>query len=160
MLEAARDRLFVAPTPGIIYANLHEAGGEPEEGMEVEATAAAVRAVVPELVRRGVRVGPGGDYGFGWNPVGRNARDLQLFVEWFGFTPAQALRAATQLGGQVMNLAGELGLIRPGYLADLVLVDGDPLADISIMADQNRLVTIMKDGRLHKSNRVAAPVRV
>ncbi|HWC84655.1 MAG TPA: amidohydrolase family protein [Pseudonocardiaceae bacterium] len=160
MLEAARDRLFVAPTPGIIYANLYEAGGEPEAGMEVEATAASVRAVVPELVRRGVRVVPGGDYGFGWNPVGRNARDLQLFVEWFGFTPAQALRAATQLGGQVMNLADELGLIRPGYLADLVLVDGDPLADISIMADQNRLVTIMKDGRLHKSNRVAAPARV
>ncbi|MCW2872420.1 amidohydrolase family protein [Actinacidiphila oryziradicis] len=151
LLEAARDRLFVAPTPGIIHANLHEAGSEPEPGMEVEATAKAVREVVPELVRRGIRVVPGGDYGFAWNPVGRNTRDLELFVDWFGFTPAEALRAATQYGGQVMGMGNELGLIRPGYLADLVLVDGDPLDDIRIVQDPDRLAVIMKDGKLHKA---------
>ncbi|MEU1511174.1 amidohydrolase family protein [Streptomyces sp. NPDC005811] len=151
LLEAARDRIFVAPTPGIIHANLHEAGGEPEPGMEVEATAAAVREVVPELVRRGVRVLPGGDYGFAWNPVGRNLRDLELFVDWFGFTPAEALRAATRYGGQIMGMENELGLVRPGFLADLVLVDGDPLADITLLQDRDRLTAIMKDGRLHKA---------
>jgi imidazolonepropionase-like amidohydrolase len=153
-LAAARDRVFVAPTPGIIYANLHEADSEPEEGMEVEPTAAAVKQVVPELVRRGVRVLPGGDYGFHWNPVGRNARDLRLFVEWFGFTPAEALRAATQYGGQLMDLP--VGLVREGYLADLLLVDGDPLTDIAILEDQSRFAMIMKGGRLHRcaNNRV------
>lgn len=151
LLEAAKDRLFVAPTPGIIHANLHEAGSEPEPGMEVEATERAVKEVVPELVRRGIRVVPGGDYGFPWNPVGRNARDLALFVDWFGFTPAEALRAATQYGGQIMGMGYELGLIRPGYLADLVLVDGDPLADVSMLQDPARLAVIMKDGRLHKA---------
>ena len=151
LLESARDRLFVAPTPGIIYANKHEAGSEPEEGMEVELTEDAVKQVVPELVRRGVRVVPGGDYGFPWNPVGRNVRDLQLFVDWFGFTPAEALRAATQFGGQVMDMGHELGLIREGYLADLVLVDGDPLDDIGILQDHDRLAVIMKDGRSHKT---------
>ncbi|MFD7811904.1 amidohydrolase family protein [Streptomyces sp. NPDC059785] len=151
LLEAARDRLFVAPTPGIIYANLHEADSEPEPGMEVEATEKAVRQVVPELVRRGIRVVPGGDYGFPWNPVGRNLRDLQLFVEWFGFTPAEALRAATQYGGQVMDMGDELGLVREGCLADLVLVDGDPLDDISVLQDPGRLAAIMKDGALHKA---------
>lgn len=151
LLEAARDRLFVAPTPGIIHANLHEAGGEPEPGMEVEATAAAVRQVVPELVRRGIRVLPGGDYGFAWNPVGRNLKDLELFVDWFGFTPAQALRAATFHGGQIMGMGDELGLIREGFLADLVLVDGDPLADIALLQDRHRLTAVMKDGRLHKA---------
>ena len=150
LLEAARDRIFVAPTPGIIHANLHEAGSEPEPGMEVEATAEAVRRVVPELVRRGIRVVPGGDYGFAWNPVGRNLRDLELFVDWFGFTPAEALRAATGYGGQVMGLGDQLGLVREGFLADLVLVDGDPLADIRILQDRDRLAVIMKDGRLHK----------
>lgn len=160
MLEAARDRLFVAPTPGIIYANLHEADSEPEEGMEVEATEASVKRVVPELVRRGVRVVPGGDYGFPWNPVGRNLRDLELFVTWFGLTPAETLRAATQYGGQVMGMAGELGLIREGYLADLVLVDGDPLEDIRIMQDRDRLVAIVKGGTFHKidpARRAPAP---
>ncbi|MEU6374960.1 amidohydrolase family protein [Streptomyces sp. NPDC046909] len=151
LLEAARDHLFVAPTPGIIHANLHEAGSEPEPGMEVEATAEAVREVVPELVRRGVRVVPGGDYGFAWNPVGRNLRDLELFVDWFGFTPAEALRAATFHGGQVMGMGDELGLIQEGFLADLVLVDGDPLADITILQDRDRLAAIMKDGVLHKA---------
>ncbi|MFE4966171.1 amidohydrolase family protein [Streptomyces sp. NPDC056660] len=151
LLEAARDRLFVAPTPGIIYANLHEADSEPEPGMEVEATEKAVRQVVPELVRRGIRVVPGGDYGFPWNPVGRNARDLELFVDWFGFTPAEALSAATRDGGWVMGMAGELGLIREGYLADLVLVDGDPLDDIRVLQDRDRLTAIMKDGVLYKA---------
>lgn len=150
LLQAARDRLFVAPTPGIIHANLHEAGSRPEPGMEVEATAKAVRELVPELVRRDVRVVPGGDYGFAWNPVGRNARDLELFVDWFGFTPGEALRCATQFGGQVMGMGEELGLVRPGYLADLVLVDGDPLEDIRILQDRDRLAVVMKDGRLHK----------
>ncbi|MBT2225735.1 amidohydrolase family protein [Nonomuraea sp. NEAU-A123] len=151
LLEAARDRVFVAPTPGIVYANLYESGAEPEEGMEVEPTASAIKEVVPELVRRGVRVLPGGDYGFPWNPVGRNTRDLRLFVEWFGFTPAEALRAATLYGGQIMGMADELGLIREGYLADLVLVDGDPLDDIGILQDRDRLLAIMKDGRFHKA---------
>ncbi|WP_217547618.1 amidohydrolase family protein [Streptomyces sp. GbtcB6] len=151
LLQAARDRVFVAPTPGIIHANLHEAGGEPEPGMEVEATRDAVCAVVPELVARGIRVVPGGDYGFAWNPVGRNLRDLELFVDWFGFTPAEALRAATGYGGQVMGMGEELGLVREGYLADLVLVDGDPLADIRILQDRDRLRVIMKDGVLHKA---------
>ncbi|MFE6823376.1 amidohydrolase family protein [Streptomyces sp. NPDC057690] len=151
LLEAARDRVFVAPTPGIIHANLHEAGSETEPGMEVRATAEAVREVVPELVRRGVRVVPGGDYGFAWNPVGRNLRDLELFVDWFGLTPAQTLCAATRLGGEIMGMADELGLVRPGFLADLVLVDGDPLAEIGILQDRHRLRAIMKDGKLHKA---------
>jgi imidazolonepropionase-like amidohydrolase len=73
-------------------------------------------------------------------------------VDWFGFTPAEALRAATQYGGQVMDMAGELGLIREGYLADLVLADGNPLDDIAILQDHDRLVTIMKDGRVHKAD--------
>jgi imidazolonepropionase-like amidohydrolase len=153
LLQAARHRVFVAPTPGIIHANLCEAAGEPEPGMEVEATAKAVREVVPELVRRGIRVVPGGDYGFAWNPVGRNARDLELFVDWFGFSPAEALRSATQYGGQIMGMGEELGLVRVGWLADLVLVDGDPLDDIRILQDRARLAVIMKDGRLHALRR-------
>ena len=74
--------------------------------MEVPETAASVKAVAAELRSRGVRLVPGGDYGFAFNPIGLNARDLRLFVDWFGYTPAQALRAATQHGGQLMGMAG------------------------------------------------------
>ena len=50
-------------------------------------------------------------------------------------------------------MGGELGQVTPGYLADLLLVDGDPLADVSILQDQRRLLAIMKDGVFHKGGR-------
>ena len=59
--------------------------------------------------------------------------------------------AATRLGGELMGLPGELGVIKAGALADLLLVDGDPLADITILQDRNALRMIMKDGALHKA---------
>jgi imidazolonepropionase-like amidohydrolase len=103
-----------------------------------------------DLRRRGVRVLPGGDYGFRWNPHGRNARDLEYFVELLGFTPMEAIVAATKWCGEIMGRPHELGQIRPGYLADLLLVDGDPLVDVRILQDRERLVAIMKDGAFHK----------
>ena len=67
------------------------------------------------------------------------------------FTPMETLVAATKLGGEIMGLANELGQIKPGFLADLLLVDGDPLADIKRFQNRDALLVIMKDGRLHKS---------
>src|SRR5207237_1210422 len=88
-------------------------------------------AAATEIARAcGVRVLPGGDYGFAWNPHGTYARDLLLFVDVLGFTPMETLVAATRLGGEIMGRPNELGQIKPGFLADLLLVDGDPLADI------------------------------
>jgi len=86
------------------------------------------------------------------------------FVNLLGFTPMQAIQAATRQGGQLMGRPDDLGCVAPGYLADLLLVDGDPLADIRILQDAGRLMAIMKGGRFHKvpaaqrtkSRRVAA----
>ena len=78
------------------------------------------------------------------------ARDLLLFVDVLGFTPAETLVAATRLGGEIMGMADELGQIKAGYLADLLLVDGNPLEDIKLLQNQDALLVIMKDGRLHK----------
>jgi imidazolonepropionase-like amidohydrolase len=104
-----------------------------------------------QMRKRGIRVLPGGDYGFAWNPHGTYARDLLLFVDVLGFTPMETLVAATRMGGEIMGMANELGQIRPGFLADLLLVDGDPLADIKLLQRQDALLVIMKDGRLHKA---------
>jgi imidazolonepropionase-like amidohydrolase len=150
LLTAARDWVFVAPTPGIIHAHLTDPSAPPADIGEMRETQASIKLVAAELLARGVRLVPGGDYGFGFNPIGHNARDLRLFVDWFGFTPEQALRSASAYGGQLMNLGGELGLIKEGYLADLLLVDGDPLKDISILQDRSRLAAIMKNGRFHR----------
>jgi imidazolonepropionase-like amidohydrolase len=94
---------------------------------------------------------PGGDYGFPFNPNGRNARDLELFVRHFGFTPTEALVAATKLGGELMGMGAELGQIKSGYLADMLVVRGDPTVNVAILQDKNNLLAIMKDGRFHKS---------
>ncbi len=58
--------------------------------------------------------------------------------------------AATKLGGEIMMMGNELGQIKEGYLADIILVDGNPLADVSILQDASRLLGIMKDGSFHK----------
>ena len=99
--------------------------------------------------RRGIKVLPGGDYGFAWTPHGTNARDLQHFVDRLGFTPMEAIRSATVYGGEIMQDA-KLGNVLPGFYADLLLVDGDPLTDIAILQDKSKLVGIMKDGEFHK----------
>jgi imidazolonepropionase-like amidohydrolase len=109
------------------------------------------KKLIPELKRRGVRVLPGGDYGFPFNPNGTNARDLQHFVDLFGYTPTEALVAATKLGGELMGRGHELGLVAPGYLADLLLVDGDPTQDVSILQNRAKLLMIMKGGKMHKA---------
>ena len=160
MLEAARDRIFVAPTIGIVQATLDAAPPPHIDMRHMKEDAAIVldrqRRLVPQLKARGVRLLPGGDYGFPFNPNGRNARDLELWVRHFGYTPAEVLRAATMLGGEIMGQPGELGLVKPGYLADLLLVDGDPCVDIAVLQDKIKLHAIMKDGQFYKAPTLAA----
>jgi imidazolonepropionase-like amidohydrolase len=93
---------------------------------------------------------PGGDYGFAWAPHGENAKDLEYFVKYLNMTPMETLISATRWGGQIM-MRKDLGEIREGWLADLLLVDGDPLANISILQDTSKLLAIMKDGEFAKS---------
>jgi imidazolonepropionase-like amidohydrolase len=152
-LEAARDRVFVAPALGITY-NLAHANGEwgvtPERARAFERELAVSVETIGRMRPRGIRVLPGGDYGFPYNPHGTYARDLWLFVKVLGFSPMETLVAATRLGGEIMGRPGELGVVKAGALADLLLVDGDPLADITILQDRAALRMIMKDGVPHK----------
>jgi len=154
-LEAAKDRVFVGPAVGLPVARL-EAGEDREAGPHAASTARlnaeieALAICVRELVKRGVRVVPGGDYGFECNPHGGQARELGHFVNLFGFTPMQAIVAATGMAGEVMGRPGKLGCIAEGQLADLLLVEGDPLADIDLLRNRENLLAIMKDGVFHK----------
>jgi len=104
-----------------------------------------------KMHRRGIRVLPGGDYGFAWTPHGTYAKDLEYFVNLLGFSPTEVLVAATRLGGQIFGKPNELGQVKEGYLADLILVDGDPVTNIRVLQDKNRILAIMKDGEFHKA---------
>ena len=161
MLEAAKDKHFVAPGIGwLIRTTYHAAEFGITEAVatqmgykrELEIATASLRA----MHQRGIRILPGGDYGFAWMPHGTNANDLQYFVDYIGMTPAEALRAATQLGGQIMQRPDELGLLKAGYLADIVLVDGNPLENLALLTDPAKIQLVMKDGTIHKD--CATPV--
>ena len=152
-MAADKDKFFYAPGPGVSVAAI-EANPPPHVDMTHMKASANERMglegkLVPALKARGVRILTGGDYGFPFNPHGRNARDLEHFVQYFGFTPAEALRSATQYGGELMGL--DVGLVKEGWLADLLLVDGDPTADVAILQDKDRLKMIMKGGALYKA---------
>jgi imidazolonepropionase-like amidohydrolase len=87
----------------------------------------------------GVRVLIGGDYGLNITPHGTYARDLEYFVDLFGLSPAEALLCATRDGGAAVDPAGMLGALEPGKYADLVIVDGDPPADVRVLQDHRRI---------------------
>ena len=164
MLEAKKDRIFVAPGIAILLAMLYEA--EPWGITHAKAVAMgyqhewdAAQESLRAMHKRGIRILPGGDYGFAMTPHCQNARDLEFFVKYLGFTPMEAIRSATLYGGQIMMKPDELGVIKDGYLADLLLVDGDPLANLSILRDPKRILAVMKDGVFAKSPEIAAQRR-
>ena len=69
-----------------------------------------------------------------------------MFVDVIGYPPLEAIRCATLWGAELMRMADRIGSLRPGKLADLVVVDGDPLKDIAVLQDRRRLA-VMKGGR-------------
>jgi imidazolonepropionase-like amidohydrolase len=100
-------------------------------------------------VKAGVRLGMGSDAVF--TMFGQNTRELGWFVR-AGMSPAQALATATTIPAELLGLGQQLGRVEPGFTADLVAVDGDPLNNISTLFSGVRWV--MKDGEVVVDTRV------
>jgi imidazolonepropionase-like amidohydrolase len=98
------------------------------------------------ILKAGGRLGLGGDYGFAWTPHGQYARELTFFVKYVGFTPLEVLRCATKTGAEILGRGGELGTLEAGKLADVLVVDGDVLKDISVLEDRSRFIAVMQGG--------------
>jgi imidazolonepropionase-like amidohydrolase len=156
-LAKVRDKHWVSPAIAARYNTTYEAKDwgittdvaemignkrELESGIEV----------MTKMHKAGIKVVPFGDYGFAWLPQGTEARDLEHFVNLFGFEPWEALSAATAVGGEAwVGKSGEkMGRVAVGYLADILLVDGNPLLDLSLLQDRSALLAIMKDGQFYK----------
>jgi imidazolonepropionase-like amidohydrolase len=165
MLEAVKDKVIIGPAFGLVHNSVFEGDvvgltRAVAERMQLPRKLEHTIATYKEMRRRGMRVVIGGDYGFTVTPMGQNARDIGHFVKFFGYTPAEALKCATAVGGEIMGLKGELGLIKEGALADLLLVDGDPLTDQSVLVGPDRFSMIMKDGTMFRApQRKAPPLR-
>ena len=100
------------------------------------------REMFTRALKSGVTIANGSDVGVFAH--GQNARELELMVA-YGMSPKEALRAATAIAAAVLGRGKDLGKIAPGYLADLVAVKGDPLAEISVI---ERPVVVVKEGRV------------
>ncbi len=158
MMEEARDRIFVVPTIDLFHQMA--TGGASAWGISPEiAGFMGIPALIEESVRthtalrkRGVRHLIGGDYGFAWSQHGQQARDLQYFIDYYGYSAEEALICATRNGGEAMMNGGGLGTLSAGKLADLILVDGDVLANTSILTDPARIAMVMKDGAIHSQS--------
>jgi imidazolonepropionase-like amidohydrolase len=106
------------------------------------------KASFRHAVEAGVRIAMGTDSGVGEH--GYNAEELQRMVEG-GMTPMQAIVASTKTASECVHMAADVGTLEAGKFADLLIVDGDPLADVSVLQDKDCLKLILKGGRAVKN---------
>jgi imidazolonepropionase-like amidohydrolase len=107
---------------------------------------AAVEAL-QKARKAGVPMPTGTDTGFAVTPFGEwHARELEIYVDYLGFTPLEALRSATSVSADVLRPSEKVGRLAPGYRADLIALDGDPTKDISILLDRQKMKAVVKNG--------------
>jgi imidazolonepropionase-like amidohydrolase len=104
---------------------------------------------VKKALKAGITIASGADSGTPFNLHGENLKELELLVG-IGLSSMEALVAATRIAAQTVGLADRLGTIEPGKLADLIVVEGDPLKDIAVLQRKEKIVVIMKDGKIFK----------
>ncbi|MFT5335137.1 MAG: imidazolonepropionase-like amidohydrolase [Halioglobus sp.] len=96
----------------------------------------------------GVPLLSGSESGFSVTPYGEwHHKEMQIFVDHLGFTPEQAIHSATEAAAVALRMEGEIGCIKPGYCADLLLIDGDPLKDLSLLGNKSKIKSIFKAGK-------------
>lgn len=108
------------------------------------------------ILKAGGRLGMGGDYGFAWNPHGDYAKELSFFVNYVGFTTEETLRCATKTGAEIMGRDKEIGTLEVGKLADVLIVDGDVLADIRLLENRERFIAVVQGG-IVKAGKLSRP---
>ncbi len=102
-------------------------------------------------IEAGVKIAMGTDSGCPCNYHGDNLFELELLVK-AGYSTIEALCAGTKVGAQVMGWEKDLGTVEEGKIADLVVIKGNPIDDISILRNPDSILFVMKGGQLYKKN--------
>ncbi len=141
--------VFLVPTVATVHLVVERGGtqaGVPEYVVRKSEEVIPIqeRAFV-EAHGRGVKMAMGTDAGMPFNRHGENHQELAAMVS-LGLSPMEAIVAATSSAAQLLGLYDALGSIEPGKLADLLVIEGDPLADIGILQKAERMKLVMKGG--------------
>lgn len=149
--EIARNGCFVCPTLALLVNNIEftqptdaTAGWWPDiQKRELDEAIDSYE----RLKRAGVKFLVGSEAGFAVTPYGEwNAKELEIMVRYAGLSPARALRDATVTNASVLREADDLGGLAPGKWADMIAVDGDPLADVGVLYRKGAITSVMKAG--------------
>jgi imidazolonepropionase-like amidohydrolase len=143
--------VFVVPSMFFVYRlweMVKQMNPAMAQGMRHDLDAAF--EVLPVACAAGVKLVLGDDYGAVGFPHGIYGEELEFYVKVAGIDPLEVIRWATAHGAELMGRSDDLGTVTTGKLADLLVVDGDPVADISVLADPGRIVAVMKDGAFVK----------
>jgi imidazolonepropionase-like amidohydrolase len=149
-LQARHDDVWVCPGLHYLYQMINGCsepyGMTPERlersGYQTEFTAQIDS--LKQLKAGGIPILAGGDFGHQWTHHGTYAAELQRYVELVDMTPAEAINTATRNLGPLVGL--DTGQVREGFLADLLILDGDPTTDITLLQDASRRRAVLKDG--------------
>jgi imidazolonepropionase-like amidohydrolase len=101
--------------------------------------------------KAGVKIAMGTDMGFEPH-MGSNAAELEIYVK-LGMKPMDAILTATRNAAEALGMGAKLGTLEAGKLADLIAVDGDPLADIGVLQHKKNIRIVMKEGRVYADRR-------
>ena len=154
-MEMAKERnVIVVPTFSIVEKLLQVGAkvGVPEWGLrKAEEVHKEHLENIRKAYRAGVKIATGTDFAGGPFKHGENAMELKLFVEKLGMKPIEAIVAATKNGAEAVGLEDRIGTLEKGKLADLIVIDGNPLADINVLLDTNKVLLVMKEGNIVKN---------
>ncbi len=148
----AKEQIPLVPTFSVIHNIMRHAAESniPEFIVKkTEAVKKAHRKSFKMAKEAGVKIAMGTDAGTPFNQHGKNMKELELLVE-NGLSPMEAIRTATLFAAEILGLERELGTIEAGKFADIIVVDGDPLADIRCLQIPENLLFIMKEGNIIK----------
>jgi len=140
-LAMEKDVIFVSTT--IVFRNAIEAGRD---------VGKKLMESYKRIHKAGAALATGTDTGLGSQTFGTNAQELELLVKYCDFSPMDAIVAATRNGAKACFMGDKTGTIEPGKYADIIIVNGNPLEDIAVLQNTDKIATVMLEGKLEKQS--------
>jgi len=145
-------KAFVVPTLCAPYHIIRAGVRKGVPAYAVEKSKAVMKShweSIKRAHRAKIPIAMGTDAGTPFNHHGENLKEMELLIR-VGFSPMEAIVATTKAASEVLGLGDKIGTIENGKLADLVVLDGDPLKDINLFQRKDKILAIMKEGQFYK----------